>query len=89
MGPGRAGFQRRLAIQDRGRIADARIEGQTRRGRHYLRVTVSMTVTAPDVSQALLMAWRAFRRAAGDDIEGWDVGSASAEYGRRSGVCYS
>ncbi len=42
-----AGFEHRLAIQDRARIADARIEGKTRRGRDYLRVTIGMTVTAP------------------------------------------
>lgn len=38
-----------------------------------------MTVAAPDVAQALVTAWWTFRKAAGDDTEGWDTASASAE----------
>jgi hypothetical protein len=72
-------FQRRLAIQDRARITDPGIEGQSRRGRDFLRVTIKMTVTAADVGQALVIAWRAFRRAAGEDLDGWDLATVSAE----------
>jgi hypothetical protein len=37
-----------------------------------------MTIEAGDVAQAAVIAWRVFRRAAGDDITGWDTVGASA-----------
>jgi hypothetical protein len=74
-------FERRLAAQASVTITGPHVEGQTRRGREYVRVTIAMTVTAADPSQALTVAWRAFSRAAGDDIAGWDAGGTSAEVG--------
>ena len=44
-----------------------------------MRVTVALTVAAPDVAEALDQAWRAFRKAAGDDPAGWDMASVTAE----------
>ena len=38
-----------------------------------------MTVAAADVADAPGFAWRVFRQAAGDDIEGWDMAAVSAE----------
>lgn len=72
-------FERRLAAQESDTVAGPRVEGQIRRGRDYVRVTVTMTVTAADPAQALVVAWRVFRKAAGDDIAGWDTDGASAE----------
>jgi len=42
-------------------------------------------VVAVDVGRALVTAWRAFRRATGDDIAGWDTGDASAEVWPKAG----
>jgi hypothetical protein len=72
-------FERRLAGQEGGAVTGAHIESETRRGKDSVRVTIAMTVSAPDVAQALVTAWRAFRKAAGDDTAGWDMASASAE----------
>ena len=72
-------FERRLAAQASATVTGPHIEGQSRRGRDYVRVTIVMTVTAGDVGQALTIAWRALRKAAGDDIAGWDAAGASAE----------
>jgi hypothetical protein len=55
------------------------VEAESRRGRDYVRVTIAMTVLAPDVARALTAAWRTFRKAAGNDTEGWDMVGASAE----------
>ena len=60
-------------------VTGPHIAGETRRGRDYLQVTIVMTVMAADVGQAAVIAWRVFRRAAGDDIAGWDLVGASAE----------
>jgi hypothetical protein len=38
-----------------------------------------MTVGAAHVAEALDLAWWAFRRAVGDDAEGWDTAAAAAE----------
>lgn len=38
-----------------------------------------MTVIAPDVAQALTAAWWTFRKAVGNDMEGWDMAGAIAE----------
>ena len=50
-----------------------------RKGREYVAVTIVMTISAPDVAQALTAAWDAFQHAAGDDAAGWDMTSAAAE----------
>jgi hypothetical protein len=60
-------------------ITGPQIEREFRRGRDFVRVVVVMTVVAADVGQAAVIAWRVFRRAAGDDIAGWDLAGASAE----------
>jgi len=58
-----------------------RVDGETRRGRDYVRVTVAMTIASADVAGALAEAWQAFRGAARDDPRGWDLASATAEVG--------
>jgi hypothetical protein len=81
-GPVSGEFERRLAAQESPAVTAviaARIESETRRGRDYVRVTMAITVTAPDVAEALTAAWRAFREAAADDTAGWDMASATAE----------
>jgi len=72
-------FERRLAEQESPALIAPRIESETRRGRDYVRVTISMTASAPDVARALTAAWWAFRKAASDDTAGWDMTSAAAE----------
>jgi hypothetical protein len=72
-------FERRLAEQESAAIIAPHIEDETRRGRDYVRVTVVMTIGAPDIAQALTPAWWVFRRAAGSDAAGWDMASATAE----------
>jgi hypothetical protein len=42
-------------------------------------VTVVLTVTAADVSDALAIGWDAFTGAAGDGLAGWDISGAAAE----------
>jgi hypothetical protein len=78
-GPVSGDFERRLAAQESAAITGAHIESETRRGRDYVRITIAVTVSAPDVAQALASAWWAFRKAAGDDSAGWDMASATAE----------
>jgi hypothetical protein len=72
-------FDRRLAGQASTTVSGPRVEGETRRGRDYLRVTVVMDVVAEDIGQALVTAWWAFQKAADGDMSGWDAGGASAE----------
>lgn len=72
-------FERRLAAQASETVAAPHIESESRRGRDYVRITISVTIVAPDVAQALAAAWRAFRKAAGDDTAGWDMAGAAAE----------
>ena len=71
-------FERRLARQQGPAVIDAHVESQTRRGRDYVRVTIALTVDAPDVAWALATAWWAFVKAASDDPAGWDMASATA-----------
>jgi hypothetical protein len=78
-GVSRSDFEQRLAAPESPAAAAAEIESETRRGRDYVRVTVSAAVDAADVAEALTTAWDAFRQAAGDDITGWDMAAASAE----------
>jgi len=42
-------------------------------------VVIVATVTVADVAEALDLAWWVFRKAAGDDAEGWDMAGATAE----------
>jgi 1,2-phenylacetyl-CoA epoxidase PaaB subunit len=44
-----------------------------------VRSRVVFTVLAPDVAEALTVAWDAFQRTVGDDLAGWDLASAKAE----------
>ena len=44
---------------------------------NYVRVTISMTASAPDVARALATAWWTFRKATSDDAVGWDMTSAT------------
>ena len=74
-----ADFERRLAGQQDPRVAGPAIESESRRGRDFVAVKILMTVDAVDVAQALTVAWGAFQGAAGDDLAGWDLGSARAE----------
>jgi hypothetical protein len=78
-GSARGHFERRLAAQESPTVTGARIESETRRGRDYVRITISVVVSAPDVAQALAAAWWVFRKAASDDPEGWDMASAYAD----------
>ena len=74
-------FERRLAGQRGPEVIDAHVESQTRRGRDYVRVTIALTVDAPDVARALTAAWSAFVEAASDDPAGWEMASGTAEVG--------
>lgn len=78
-GSARGHFERRLAAQESPTVTGARIESETRRGRDYVRITISVVVSAPDVAQALAAAWWVFRKAASDDAAGWDMAAATAE----------
>jgi hypothetical protein len=72
-------FERRLAEHESLAVTDAHIESETRRGRDQVRVTLSITVNAPDVAQALAAAWWVFRKTASADTAGWDMAAATAE----------
>ena len=77
-GAARGTFERRLAEQESAAVA-VRVDYEVRRGRDYVRVVVAVTVEAADVAEALDLAWRSFLKAAGDDVEGWDIAGATAE----------
>ena len=79
LGTVRADFERALADLAGATIAAAEIVSELRRGADYVRVTVAVSVAAADVGGALAIAWDAFCDAAGDDLTGWEVTSASAE----------
>jgi hypothetical protein len=72
-------FERRLAEHESQAVTGAQIESETRRGRDQLRVTIAITVIAPDVAQALAAAWWVFRKAVSDDAAGWDMADATAD----------
>jgi hypothetical protein len=78
-GPQPWGLGRDLAGQESDAVLAAHLEAESRRGRDYVRVTMAMTVLAPDIAQALTTAWWTFRKAVGNDTEGWDMASATAE----------
>ena len=75
----RGDFEQRLATAEIPAVIGAEIESETRRGRDYVRVSITAVVDAADVAEALTAAWDAFLRAAGDDAAGWDMTAASAE----------
>jgi hypothetical protein len=78
-GAAAARFERGLAAQEGPPVITARVESEARRGRDYVRIRVSVTVDAPDIGQAAVAAWGAFREAAGEDAAAWDMAGASAE----------
>jgi hypothetical protein len=71
------GFERALTEQASTVVIAPRIDSESRRGRDYVRVTLTMTVIAADVAQALDRAWQAFGAAAGPG--GWDTVTVVAE----------
>jgi hypothetical protein len=77
-GPVRGEFERRLAEQESAAVA-AHVDSEVRRGRDYIRVVIGATVNAADVAEALDLAWWTFRKAAGEDLAGWDMTGAAAE----------
>lgn len=78
-GDSRGDFEQRLADLEGPAVAAPEIESETRRGRDFVRVTITAAVSAADVAQALTAAWDTFCLAAGDDAAGWDMIAASAE----------
>jgi hypothetical protein len=72
-------FEERRAAQEGPTVITPHIDGEIRRGCDYVRVTVSVTVTSPNVAQALTAAFWAFRKAANGDLDGRDMAGASAE----------
>jgi hypothetical protein len=75
----RSDFEQRLTTAESPAVIGAEVESETRRGRDYVRVSITAAVYAADVAEALTAAWDAFRQAAGDDAAGWDMAAASAE----------
>lgn len=72
-------FEQRLTARADPVVVDPHIDSQNQRGREYVAVTIVMTISAPDVAQALTAAWDVFQHAAGDDAAGWDMARAAAE----------
>lgn len=72
-------FERGLAQQESPVVIAPQVEGETRRGRDYVRVAVVMAVAAADVGEALTLAWRGFCQAAASDLAGWDLDAGAAE----------
>ncbi len=58
-------FERDLAGQESDSVLTPHVAAESRRGRDHVRVTIAMTVTAPDIAQALIAAWWTFRKAIG------------------------
>ena len=75
----RGDFERALSDAGDPAICAAEIASEHRRGADYVRVTVALTVTALDVSDALAIGWDAFTSAAGDGLAGWKISGAAAE----------
>jgi hypothetical protein len=71
-------FGRQLAEQESAAIT-LHVDSEIRRGRAYVQVVIVATVDVGDVAEALDLAWWAFRKAAGEDLAGWDLASAAAE----------
>lgn len=74
----RGDFERRLAGQESPAVIAPQIDREIRKGRDYVRVVIVVTVEADDVAEALDLAGWAFRKAAGDDLAGWDLDQAVA-----------
>ena len=72
----RGEFGRQLAGQQSAAIA-LHVDSEIRRGRDY--VVIVATVDADDVAEALGLTWWAFRKAAGEDLDGWALADAEAE----------
>jgi hypothetical protein len=72
-------FGRRLAGQESSAVLAPHVDREIRRGRDFVRVVIVMAVDSGDVAEALTLAWRVFREAAGDDADGWDMATATAE----------
>jgi len=75
----REDFEHVLANPVDSAVIAAGIGSEVRRGTDYVRVVVVMTVSAPDVAEALTAAWAVFREAAAGDRLGWDMAAAEAE----------
>ncbi|HUK72820.1 MAG TPA: hypothetical protein VLW50_29365 [Streptosporangiaceae bacterium] len=71
-------FGERLAAQATPPVLAAGIDTEMRRGADYVRIRVTMTIDAADVAAAIILAWEAFRAAAGDP-GAWDLGAVTAE----------
>jgi hypothetical protein len=71
-------FGRQLAEQESA-AATLHVDSEICRGRDYVRVVILATVDASDVAEALDLVWWAFRKAAGEDLAGWDLAGAEAE----------
>ncbi len=65
-------FEERLAAQVNPPVVGAEIDSETRHGRDYVRISLTVTVEAADVGAAATEAWAAFVAAAGR-IPGWDT----------------
>jgi hypothetical protein len=72
-------FERRLAGEESPVLIAPRVDSEVRRGRDHVRVVIVATADAKDVSEALELAWCAFREAAGEDSSGWDTAGTTAE----------
>jgi hypothetical protein len=72
-------FERRLEALASKTVITPRLDAETRRGRDYVLVTLTMTIMAGNVAEAVDSAWRVFQQASRGDGQDWDVTSASAE----------
>ncbi len=75
----RGDFEQRLGSLESPAVIGAEIESEIRRGRDFVRVTITAAVDAVDIAEALTAAWGGFRQAAGDDAAGWDMTTAVAD----------
>ena len=75
----RSDFEAALADPSDPSVLEAGITSERRRGADYVRVVMTVTVTAADPAEALAVAWEAFREAAAGDRLGWDTAEAAAE----------
>jgi len=60
-------FEHGLEAQASATVTEPRIESEMRRGRNYVRVAMSVTVDAPDIAQAAVVAWSIVQQAAALD----------------------
>jgi hypothetical protein len=71
-------FEQQLTAQVGPPVLDAQIDSETRQGRDYVRIRVTVDVAAADVAGAVGAAWGVFEEAAGA-VGGWDLAAARAE----------